>query len=212
MKSTFAALVCVLGLAACQDPAQYSEAQVQTENRVDWMLIDHHVMFAPNSAAMSDSEKSRLNAFMARHSVGDTDLVFISVPGSASVDGSRAQAVRHELVDHQRVAVEPGDLPTEAGTALVGDHVTVTVGRYVVTPPDCPNWTKPSGYDHNNTNSSNFGCATEANLGMMVADPRDLLTGQEFGPGDGAANARGVGRYRAGKVRSPLKTKTTTAF
>jgi pilus assembly protein CpaD len=51
---------------------------------------------------------------------------------------------------------------------------------------------------HTNLPASNFGCATHRNLGLMVANPRDLLRGQEMGPTSGARAAKGVERYYRG--------------
>ena len=43
---------------------------------------------------------------------------------------------------------------------------------------------KPAGGgDYTNTLPSNFGCATQTNLGLMVANPRDLVMGRVPGPG-----------------------------
>ena len=76
----------------------------------------------------------------------------------------------------------------------------VTVGRYVVTPPNCPDWTKPATGDPGNNVSSNFGCATTANLGLMIADPGALVRGYAAGPGDGEMLAKGVQNYREDKT------------
>jgi len=88
----------------------------------------------------------------------------------------------------------------------------VVVERYVVTPPDCPNWTKPPYGDHSNTPASNFGCATATNLGLMVADPRDLVIGRSLGPPRGDPALYGYSRYRVGKPRKPDTTGTSGSF
>jgi type IV pilus biogenesis protein CpaD/CtpE len=73
------------------------------------------------------------------------------------------------------------------------------VGRYVVTPPSCPNWEKPPGYDFNNTEDSNLGCATTTNLGLMLANPGDLTRSRNMSPGDGTTQARAVKNFRDDK-------------
>ena len=57
--------------------------------------------------------------------------------------------------------------------------------------------------------SSNFGCANERNLGLMVANPADLLRGREPGPADGDFAAFGIQRYRADKTEPLLSTSTS---
>ncbi len=88
-------------------------------------------------------------------------------------------------------------------TGVIGalDRVRVTVERYIVTPPACPDWSKPVGEDSQNTPPPNFGCANTANLGMMVANPRDLVHGRSPGTSDGAAVSAAIKRYRDGKIR-----------
>ena len=74
------------------------------------------------------------------------------------------------------------------------------VERYVVTPPDCPDWTRQAVENHANAMPSNYGCASLTNLALMVADPRDLATGRPLGPADADPALLAVQRYRAGKV------------
>ncbi len=60
------------------------------------------------------------------------------------------------------------------------------------------------GVTFNNTRSSNFGCATATNLGLMVADPGDIVAGRDPGLMDGEFTARSIERYRKGQT-TPLK-------
>ena len=79
-------------------------------------------------------------------------------------------------------------------------RVEVVLERYLVTLPACPDWSRESGTDFDNLPLSNFGCATQANLGLMVAEPKDLVRGRPLGPADGVQQAEGIVRYRTGKV------------
>ena len=86
--------------------------------------------------------------------------------------------------------------------------VRMVVGRYVVTPPSCPNWTKPSGSDWTNATPSNHGCATTINLGLMLADPGDLVRARPITPSDGQAGASKVDKYRKGQTEKAKLTST----
>src|SRR6185437_8259047 len=66
--------------------------------------------------------------------------------------------------------------------------------------PTCPDWTKPEVDEPNNTPSSNQGCATEANLAAMIANPADLVKPKANNATDGFVLARGVELYRAGNL------------
>jgi pilus assembly protein CpaD len=88
----------------------------------------------------------------------------------------------------------------------------VFVERYVVTPPDCPNWTKPASGDWSNTMPSNFGCADATNFSLMVADPRDMVMGRALGPPQGAPALYAYERYRGGKVKDPSATSASSTY
>jgi type IV pilus biogenesis protein CpaD/CtpE len=76
-------------------------------------------------------------------------------------------------------------------------------GRYMVTLPDCPNWSQYPASDFTNAKSSNFGCATASNLGLMVANPADLVAGRELAHADGTPAVSAVTRYLTDKVKLP---------
>jgi pilus assembly protein CpaD len=76
--------------------------------------------------------------------------------------------------------------------------VRVVVSRRRAVVPNCPNWSRASSPDYNNRSMSNFGCAMNTNLAAMVADPEDLIHGQEgSGVGDTATGAKAVQFYRS---------------
>jgi pilus assembly protein CpaD len=84
-------------------------------------------------------------------------------------------------------------------TGVDPNSVLVTIERHVVVLPDCPDWQKPETQNWKNLPMPNFGCANQTNLGLMVADPGDLVRGREMGPADAARTSLGIERYRTGE-------------
>ena len=79
--------------------------------------------------------------------------------------------------------------------------------RLTVVPPDCnaASLPPPSGYVGEWHDADlNIGCATAHNLGVMIAEPRDLLVGRNPGPADGQRGAAATQRYRLGQEK-PLQ-------
>jgi pilus assembly protein CpaD len=72
--------------------------------------------------------------------------------------------------------------------------------RHLVQLPPCPDWSRESGVDYANLPGSNFGCATQTNLGLMIDNPSDLARGRKLAPADGIHAAEGIVRYRTGEV------------
>ena len=98
--------------------------------------------------------------------------------------------------------------------------VRVIVSRAVAHVPGCPDWSRPSTPDFNNSSMSNFGCGVNGALAAQVADAEDLVHGQS-GPAaeDGAAASKAIGMYRSwpltgiveGQTKRPLKKVESTA-
>ncbi|MBP2301112.1 CpaD family pilus assembly lipoprotein [Azospirillum picis] len=78
--------------------------------------------------------------------------------------------------------------------------------------PDCPPLTRDTLLERENDTAFDLGrkalppprlgCATAANLGLMLADPRDLAEPQRSGPAAGAVMEDSVQRYR---TNTPLR-------
>lgn len=63
--------------------------------------------------------------------------------------------------------------------ALAPGSFRVVVSRATATVPGCPDWSRSSQGNFNGDMPSNYGCATNASLAAMVADPEDLVRGKE---------------------------------
>lgn len=65
--------------------------------------------------------------------------------------------------------------------------VMLYVERYIVQTPNCNYWPEVTSTQEVNNDSSFHGCATTINLGLMIADPRDLIAGRTSGSSSAAA-------------------------
>jgi pilus assembly protein CpaD len=197
-----------LATGCTPQPARWTPAEAPKANKVNFVTISHEVQFMAGAAAPTSIEVAALSRFLDDTAVGYGDQVTIATgprsgnPATESLTNRRLQAVGTMLRQHG-IEAHVAQRPTVDG-ALARNGVAVTVGRYVVTPPACPDYSKPEADDFNNTPGSNYGCATTANLGLMVANPADLVHGQTPGPADGDFAARGVQLYRDGKIAKGL--------
>jgi pilus assembly protein CpaD len=189
-----------LAVAACNPlappfkPGDSSYKQL----KVDYVRLTHPAVFGPNAVKLSSEESQKLSAFLDNAQVTADDHVYIEEPAS----GDRLAAQRIGQIAHQLAARGIGVRALPAKGDIPADQLTVLVERYVVTPPNCPDWTKDPVADHENEVYSNFGCANVTNLGLMVADPRDLVIGRQMGPEVGNPALAGIERYRDGKPKA----------
>ena len=179
--------------------------------RADLVQYGHDVAFATGEARLTNGQRQRLDSFLARLEAGYGDRFYVvagrgrrGAPKQAAARlGERRRQAVMAFLELRRLRVLP--LRIEFGIdAPVGEAVKVIVRRYVVTLPGCPDWTGRPGISYDNATSSNFGCATAVNFGLMVADPGDIVAGRHPGLLDGEFAARSIERYRKGET-TPLK-------
>jgi len=87
------------------------------------------------------------------------------------------------------------------------EEVKVTYIRYQAHTEQCGDWSVNLGYTSANKPSPNLGCATQQNLAVMVADPRDLVTPKPLEPGDAQRRLTVLDKYRNGETTVATKTE-----
>ena len=204
-------LCLILGLgtlAACAErTTHWSPTESPKKNQVSWAEFHHPVKFAKSSAKLDKAEKAVLSRFLARVGRGEGVKVMLAT-GSvqpSSLTNRRETSLARYL---QESGITVTKIEATQSTLTQADTVRVTVGRHVVKPPACPDWSKPATGDPANQQTSNYGCATETNLGLMVADPGVLVRGTELGPTDGEVLAKGVKDYRKGTAEKAKAVST----
>ena len=163
-------LALILLLGACNTPDP-SPAESPKAPRVQFVQMRHPI--GPD-----------LTAFLARIEAGYGDRIVVRARSAAEGEALAQGLLRQGL--RAQVLVDPAH--------------EVVVARHVVTPPDCPDWTRSGAADFTTQAATNFGCATATNLGLMVADPGDLVRGRAAPAMEAEAATLGVQRYRTGKT------------
>jgi pilus assembly protein CpaD len=202
-KHLLASAILGLGFTAAgcaPQTSQWSTVEAPKENKVSLVRFSHSVQFRPNDDRMNASETTRLAGFLRDQNVAYGDQILL-LPGDGPLAQRRQEAVA--TVFRRGGLRVLRDIQIE-GVALDPNEVRIMVARHVVTPPPCPNWSKRPDEDFGNTPSSHIGCTTATNLGQMVANPSDLLSGEPTSPADGELSAFRVESYRKGLYPSLL--------
>ena len=188
----------VLALTACvPGVAEYTKTEAPAALRLDGSPSAVTLSFAPGSARLSAAQARRLEQLVRYGAIRPADRVEIAAAGSEGLARARVGAISEALLRYGIVATArrlPGVPPNRA---------VVAIGRYAVTLPPCPNWSKSPSTDFTNELSSDFGCADAINLGMMAANPADLAGGRTLGPALGRPEVAAVERY-ANDTVTPL--------
>ena len=148
----------------------FNEPPRATASKVQY---SHDVRFDGSSLGMD--ERERLEGFLAQINLHRSDSVYL-IAGSRSATG---KLLLGDYLSGRGVSIRSprSDFGLKIPSA---DSVSIVVRRYVATLPGCPDWTGALN-SYSNTPSSNWGCATATNLGLMVAEPGDLVHGRDAG-------------------------------
>ena len=189
-------------LSPTSNPSLYSVHQPVVE-RTDYVFD-----VATGGQGVAASEQARLDAWFASIDLGYGDRVAIDEPR-----GYEDAAARRDIA---RVAARYGLLVSDGAPVTNGSvapgTVRVVASRASAHVPGCPAWNSDAIGPVNNT-SSNYGCATNSNLAAMIANPNDLVLGQD-GTVAGSANTatRAIRTYRERRPtgQGELPATTTT--
>lgn len=194
-----AALLLLLALVGCKSPPGLEVSERAKPMRVDH--VDRSIPVSPEAplrAVDLVALQRGVNAF------GPAAAVHASVVLPAGASPAARTALRRALVD---AGVPPTNIVFAARSTPGGE---VVLHRYVVTPPECRNFSLDLNRSSQENPTRQLGCTNERNLTQMVEDPRDLLHGRTMAPADAEHAANGVERYRTDDIKELLKPERLT--
>lgn len=201
----------LFALTACVNERNYGQEQndLAREPQIELVQLNHMIRFAQNQAALTAESRQALDTFLERALVsvppavangGNAELTLSHGAPNAPLSLERETVLLAYLSGHPRARRLPtyrAGAPTGARLGQTGtEGVQLTVSRYIIIPPNCPDWSKPNTFDYKNVSQANWACADQYNLALMVANPRDLVRGRAPDGQDGMRAAIGVERYR----------------
>ena len=204
-RTTMLAALAVIVAGCAQTVADWTPAATPHDLQVKWVTHEHAISFNSQANLLTNQASRSLDRFLSEIDLRPSDRLFVDVgpqPGDV-VSDARVSAINKQL-HHYIPGAQALAITGEKGT---NSKINLIVGRYVVLPPNCPDLSKPSETNSGNYADSNFGCSTQRNLGLMLADPGDLLRGRTLGPADGEALSRSIRAYRTGKAKTPAAVK-----
>jgi len=157
------------------------------------------------------AEALRLDRLVDEFALNGTGRLVVYAPRTHGAEGDRLAFAAAER------ALGRGLARPEVGIADNGQAegaVTVSFERLLVRLPDCAGWNVESSYNPSNSPHVNFGCATQRNLGMMVAEPAHLVApAGQGGVLDTMRSDLVVQNFRKGELTEAAKSEelATTA-
>jgi pilus assembly protein CpaD len=156
---------------------------------------DYVLDVATSGYGLQPGEKERLDGWFRSIGLSFGDRVAIDDPtgsGAARVDVAERHAAAGPVPD---------------------GSVRVVVSRATASVPGCPDWSRKASPELVGSTMSNYGCASNAVLAAMVADPLDLIEGRAPGEvADTDISTRAINTYRTSAPTGTrgLKTESTS--
>lgn len=178
LLSMVPALLMLVGLAACAGDPPNRDVDHHVNHPLRVGPEDVRVSFALPFGAngMSKADRIRFQRFIQDYLDRGRGAVMVEMVGGASAE-SRGEALRYmgDLLRQSGLRDQEISVLSGAGGGALTPAVALTFVARGIKLPTCGDWSSNSAYSPSNMTRPNFGCANQRNLGLMVADPSDLI-------------------------------------
>lgn len=205
-------LIALLALGACAtslrpDVEKDNQSIVDTRtildaHRPEITQTESRVLLYGEGGRLSPKEIDDIKSFAEEFITVGRGTVVISYPQGGGNSGAINALVRETQkqlysagVDFKKMSFGTFDATKDR------DPVMVSFTRFQASEVDCVPWSQiDPRKTANNTSSVNFGCATNANVAAMLADPGDLNGDRKLDKDDASRTQNGIDKYRKGEL------------
>lgn len=173
-------------------PPEAYQAVYPKTNTVENFTDSHLVYFSAGKNSLSAEAEDSLRMFFSDIPPTSAESVMIVM---RKPNDDRAHYLIRKL---RALGFARSDIHLSTAASVARDSARIDVVYTVAIPPNCPDWRKSASHNFSNTLHSNMGCASVTNLGLMVADPRDLERGHGNVTPDPTRSSLAVQKYRSG--------------
>lgn len=198
MSMFLAALVFTAGCSGGKfEPRDYRKShRIIVEEEVISLSLD------TKDGSVDKNDSAKIKAYVNNYikkGEGKVEIEAYFFEDEKKVARKRAFAVADELIKQGLRREEISVRPLPASNKENSESVMLNYKAYKANVPQCGHWGNwKQAYSWGNQHDDNFGCATQRNIGLMVANPRDLI---KMRSKQGRSSARGIdvlGKYAAG--------------
>ncbi|NJS38449.1 MAG: hypothetical protein HC783_04860 [Rhodobacteraceae bacterium] len=192
-------------LAACGGGAASSNRSLESVHQPIVTTSIYSFDVATVGGELPPSEQGKLAGWFDAMGTAYGDRIAIEDPSMYGKSAATAQ-IRNMVA--QRGMLVSDAVPVTSGAVAAG-NLRITLTRATARVDGCPNWATRSSSSDKNATSSNYGCATNANMAAMIADPNDLIKGAASSRSDPAAATKPIRVFREREPSGTEKLKDT---
>jgi len=208
LSASFAVVVALMAAACNVAPTEVMPAdhdyRLRHQSEVRPVMARLTVPFEQGRSLISSDVRVELNDYFAAYLRAGRGIIEMTVYQDGSTDSlliDRASAIEASALAQ---GVRTPEIKVRIAKAAQdgASLVELVFHSHTVSVPECGDWTRDNLRNFDNALTTNFGCATQANLGKMVADPGDLISRRKAQNPDTISVLRVLGRHQAGESSS----------
>ncbi|CAO1654435.1 CpaD family pilus assembly protein [Parasphingorhabdus sp. NYA22] len=196
MRIVSMALITALGLSVTACGSNTANRSVYSERQPVVSKSNFVLDLSAGNGGLSAAEQNRLSGWFDALELGYGDRVSIDDP-SYSTSAVAKAAVENIVASYGLLISETA--PVTEGNIPSG-QMRVVVTRTTASVPGCPDFSHRSHTDFQARTSANYGCGTNSTLSAMIANPEDLVRGQNADGEDQAQASKAIRAYRDKQV------------
>lgn len=165
--------------ATLSDPAQ--RHPIGFSGRTEALYVE----VAQDGLGLSDNQTTDVYRFIDRYKTEANGRLRVSAPASVKGHMATSRSLRDidDVVDRSGIPHDAVERVRSRGPDRYGPAVRLSFERSIAVAPPCGSWPEDLGrVDRERLPYENFGCATQRNLALTVANARDLQVPQEETP------------------------------
>ena len=188
-----------LALGACaltpNGPQHGASVQELHPITVDQQVVALRVGIDETRQGLGRDALAAIDGFVSAYRTKGHGPLTVTAPVGGASDRPAQEAAARVRAALNAAGVPYEDMRGASMRAEGASEVIVSFQSYVATGPSCGANARTMARQQRNLRSLDFGCASQANLAAMIADPRDLHAGAAAdGSGDDALVGAVVGR------------------
>ncbi len=198
---------CVL-LAACMGPEEAlvaSNPELRHPIGIQSARAALEIELPPGSDGFSVNQQSDVAAFLATYQRESTGSLRVSVPQGPNEQTRARIATEHLRSLMLETGIAPQAIRVERHATRAGERAALRLSypRRQAVPPECGDWSEDLGRNPERVHYPNFGCATQRNIALNVANPRDHLQPQPEQPSSSERRSVNWTKYIGATPGSP---------
>jgi pilus assembly protein CpaD len=211
----------VLGLAAvqsgCRRLEDYEAAELSNPEKrhpIAYSSVSEtlYVEVGPGSAGLSPNQEADVYRFVERFKAESTGTLRLGSPRRAGAHLAVSNSARQvqDIVHGAGVAPSALEIVRYAGEPRMGPALQLSYDRPVAVAPECADWGTDLGENRERLPFNNFGCATQRNMALTVANARDLQHPQAETPRSSEVRSTSWTKYTSGGAQSSAESTAGT--